>query len=87
MIDIGFRNYIDEIRVTSVMEYNNSRARWFIREAIASNRLINCTQGKKAQSVIVLDTCHIVLSSLKYLSIKNKLKELREFNRNELLKN
>ena len=73
MVDVGFKNYIDETKVVSVLTPNTSKARWLIKEAVSGRRLINCTQGKKACSLIILNTYHIVLSSLKCNSVLKRL--------------
>ncbi len=76
MTDIGFKNYIDESRILTIIGNNTSRAKWLVREALSSGRLINCTQGKKAGCVIILNTGHIVLSSLKISAVKIRIQSV-----------
>ena len=73
MIDIGFKNYIDPTRIHLIMPADTARARWFRREAVESRALIDCTQGRKTNSVILLTTNHLILSSLKYKSLQKRI--------------
>ena len=73
MIDVGFKNFIDPKRVKLTIPNNSSRARWLIKESIAARKLINCTNGKKTESLIILNTGHLVLSSLKKSSLEKKI--------------
>ncbi len=72
-IDIGFKNFIDESKIYCMIKPNTSKAKWLIKDALVSNKLINCTQGKKTSSIIILNTFHIVLSCLKDSSIKRRM--------------
>ena len=74
MLDIGFKNYIDSKRIVAVFPTNSSKSKWLIKEAILSRKLINCTHGKKASSILILNTDHLVLSPLKHSSILKRLK-------------
>lgn len=84
MIDVGFKNYIDEKKIVSILEPNSSKAKWLIKDAISGRRFINCTQGKKASSLILLDTYHVILSSLKCNSIKKRVNVI-DINKKELM--
>ncbi|HNZ26487.1 MAG TPA: DUF370 domain-containing protein [Spirochaetota bacterium] len=72
MIDVGYKNFIDETRIEEITDLTTSKAKWARKEAIACNYLIDCTQGRKTNSVIVLKTGHVVLSSLKTSSIARR---------------
>ena len=78
MIDVGFKNFIDSDRILFITTPSSSKVRWLVKDAIAGRRLINCTQGKKVSSIIILNTDHIVLSSMKCLNLKNKLEEIKK---------
>lgn len=78
MLDVGFKNYVDKDRVLFVLPPNTTKAKRIIKEALLSRKLINCTGGRKVNSILVLKTYHIVLSPLKCSSIKNKLNLINE---------
>lgn len=72
MVDIGFKNFIDEKRVINILTPDTTRAKFFIREAVEGNSLIDGTQGRKTNSIIILKTGHIVLSNISFTAIKKK---------------
>jgi extracellular matrix regulatory protein A len=74
MIDLGYKNFIDEKLIVDTLTPDSSRARWLRKEAIAGRSLIDCTQGRKTNSLIVLKTGHIALSSLKHSSLERRIK-------------
>jgi extracellular matrix regulatory protein A len=74
MIDVGYKNFIDEIRINEMVKPDCSHARWLRKEAIAGRMLIDCTQGRKTNSVIRMKSGHIILSSLRYTSLLRRLK-------------
>ena len=74
MIDVGYKNFIDEIQIDEMIKPECSRARWLRKEAITGRMLIDCTQGRKTNSIIKMRTGHIVLSSLRYSSLLRRLK-------------
>lgn len=80
MIDVGFKNYILIDKIDYILKPGSSKVKWLIRESYASNRLINCTQGKKVCSIIILSTNHVVLSCLKYSSLIKRLKTNEKIN-------
>ena len=77
MLDVGFKNYVDENRVVAIIPSNSSHARWLIKEAIAGRKLINCTHGKKTYSILILNTYHLVLTSLKCTSLSKRLNQVK----------
>lgn len=77
MLDVGFKNYVDKDRILFVIPPNTSKAKRIIKEALLSRKLINCTNGRKVNSILVLNTYHMVLSPLKCSSIKNKLDSIK----------
>jgi extracellular matrix regulatory protein A len=74
MIDVGYKNFIDEKEIREMIKPDSSRARWLRKEAIAGRNLIDCTQGRKTNSIIILKTGHLALSSLKYSSLLRRIK-------------
>ena len=78
MLDVGFKNFIDKDRIILIMPPNSSKAKRIIKEALLSRKLINCTNGRKAGSLLVLNTYHLILSPLKSSSINKKLETIKE---------
>lgn len=84
MLDIGYKNYIDPDQIDTVIDPYSSRAKWLKKEAVEGQTLINCTQGRKTNTLIILKTGHLVLSSLKYNSLIRRIKATRTDIKTEL---
>ncbi|MGN0173228.1 MAG: DUF370 domain-containing protein [Acutalibacteraceae bacterium] len=65
LINIGFGNLINSDRIIAVLSPDSAPAKRIIAEAKKSKRLIDASQGRKTESVIITDSDHIVLSYLK----------------------
>lgn len=79
MINIGFGNSVVASRILAVVNPKSSPIKKLKDEARENNRLIDATEGRRTRSIIILDTCHVVLSSvqpetisLRYFSHKSE---------------
>ncbi len=73
MIDIGYKNYIDERRIQKILNANSTHAAWLRKEALSGNMLIDCTQGRKTNTIIIMGSGHLILSSLKGSAILRRM--------------
>ncbi len=64
LIDIGFGNRLVAERIISVVHPASSPVKAMIGLAREQGVLIDATQGRKTESVIVTDSNHVVLSYL-----------------------
>lgn len=64
LINIGFGNLINSDKILTVLSPDSAPAKRIIADAKKSKRLIDATQGRKTESVIITDSDHIVLSYL-----------------------
>ncbi len=78
MLDIGYRNFIDENRIRDIYPAGSSHTAWLRKEASAGAMLIDCTQGRKTNSLIVMYSGHLVLSHLQADSIIRRIQNLTE---------
>jgi regulator of extracellular matrix RemA (YlzA/DUF370 family) len=62
LIDIGFGNRLVAERILSVVQPNSLPIKNMIALAREQGLLVDATQGRKTQSVIVTDSSHVVLS-------------------------
>lgn len=81
MLDIGYKNFINEKKIKKVMKFEKTKTKWIRKEAIAGNTLVDCTHGRKTRSLIVMKSGHVILSSLKPTSIVKRLKGLKSENK------
>ncbi|MCL2754811.1 MAG: DUF370 domain-containing protein [Oscillospiraceae bacterium] len=70
-IDIGYGNVINSARTVAVLAAADAApVRRTIAAAREKNLLVDATCGKKAKSVYVMDSGHIVLSSKEIKAVK-----------------
>lgn len=64
LINIGYGNVVNSSKVVAVISAESAPAKRMITQAKDDLVAVDATQGKKTKSVIVMDSGHIVLSSL-----------------------
>ena len=64
LIQIGFGNFVTDERVVAVVSPDSAPIKRMIQEARDNTVLVDATYGRKTQTVIVMDSGHIVLSAL-----------------------
>ena len=75
LINIGFGSMIAANRVLAVLEPDSAPIKRIIQEARDRGMLIDASYGRKTQSVILMDTDHVILSALTTEIIVTKWKE------------
>lgn len=64
LVNIGFGNYILTSRVIAILNPASSPMRRLREDAKVESRLVDVTHGRKTRSILVLDSNHVVLSSI-----------------------
>ena len=64
MINIGFGNSVVAGRVLVVANPKSSPMKKIKEEAKQQKKLIDVTEGRRTRSIIILDTNHVILSSV-----------------------
>lgn len=64
LINIGFGSMIAATRMLAVLEPDSAPIKRVVQEAKERGMLIDASYGRKTQSVILMDTDHVILSSL-----------------------
>ena len=76
LIPIGHRNFVESANVLMILRPDSAPAKRLRRSAAESGTLVNATNGRTVNSLIVLDTSHIVLSSLTVKTLKSRFMRL-----------
>ena len=63
-ISIGFGSFLAANRVLTIVAPDSAPIKRMVQEARDHNMLIDASYGHKTQSVIVMDTDHVILSAL-----------------------
>jgi extracellular matrix regulatory protein A len=64
MINVGFGNSVVASRILAVVNPKSAPIKKLKDEAKENNRLIDVTEGRRTRSIIILDSSHVILSSV-----------------------
>ena len=64
LINIGFGNLVSSLKVVAVVSPESAPIKRLVQEARDSGRAIDATYGRKTRAVVIMDSGHIILSSL-----------------------
>ena len=64
LINIGFGNMVAAGRLLAVVSPDSAPVKRFIQEARDRQMLIDASFGRKTQSVLLMDTDHVILSAI-----------------------
>ncbi len=82
-INIGYGNMIASERIVTIVSPESAPIKRMIQEARDEGRAIDATYGRKTRAVIVMDSGHIILSSLITETLAARLNESGGSNNNE----
>ncbi|MBQ8765958.1 MAG: DUF370 domain-containing protein [Clostridia bacterium] len=72
LVNIGFGNAVNSDRIIAVISTDSAPAKRIIAQAKEKNMLIDATQGRKTQAILIMDSDHIVSTYLKAETILNR---------------
>ena len=64
LINIGYGNMVSAERIVTVVSPESAPIKRLVQEARDDGRAIDATYGRKTRAVLVMDSGHIILSSL-----------------------
>lgn len=78
LVNIGFGNALKVNRILAVVNPGSSPIRKMKEEARKEHKLIDVTEGRRTRAIIILDTGHLVLSSVQPETISQRFAALAE---------
>ncbi len=72
LINVGFGNAVNSDRVIAIISNDSAPAKRIISQAKEKNMLIDATQGRKTQAILIMDSDHVVSTYLKAETILNR---------------
>ena len=63
MVNVGFGNVVNTDKIIAVIAADSAPLKRMIQKAREENRVIDATQGRKTQSILISDSNHIILSA------------------------
>jgi len=76
-LNVGFDNAVAVERVIAVVAADPAPIKRLREEASRRQKLVDATNGRRTRTVIVMDSDHVVLSSLQPETVAQRLAELR----------
>ena len=73
LVHVGFGNVVAVNRVIALLSINQQPVKRLIREAREKERLIDATHGRKAKTVILFETGHMMLAAVTAETIAHRL--------------
>ncbi|MCD8211451.1 MAG: DUF370 domain-containing protein [Oscillospiraceae bacterium] len=75
LVNIGFGNLISAQRLVAAVAPDSAPIKRIIQEARERGLLIDASFGRKTRTVLIMDSDHVVLSSLTPAAIETRLRE------------
>jgi len=64
LVNIGYGNMVSTERIITIVSSESAPIKRLIQEARDEGRAIDATYGRKTRAVIIMDSGHVILSSL-----------------------
>ena len=72
LVNIGFGNFVNSNRVVAILSPNSAPLKRIKEEAKNSKKLIDATHGRRTRAIIIIDSNHVILSSIQSDTITNR---------------
>ena len=72
LINIGYGNMVSANRIITIVSPESAPIKRIIQEARDSGVLIDATYGRRTRAVIIMDSGHVVLSSIQPETVANR---------------
>ncbi len=77
LVNVGFGNTVMADRIIAVVNSGSSPARKLKELAKDGERLLDVTEGRRTRSILVMDSNHVILSSIQPDTISQRLATLQ----------
>ncbi|WP_163338038.1 DUF370 domain-containing protein [Desulfopila sp. IMCC35008] len=85
LLNVGFGNTVMVERIIAVVNTGSSPARKLRELAKKEGKLVDVTEGRRTRSILVMDSNHVVLSSVQADTINQRMQALQpEYHLTEL---
>lgn len=72
LINIGFGSMLSARRILAILSPDSAPIKRVVQEAKERGMLIDASYGRKTQSVILMDTDHVILSALEAQALSER---------------
>ncbi|WP_319586733.1 DUF370 domain-containing protein [uncultured Desulfobulbus sp.] len=82
LVNIGFGNAVKVNRILAIVNPGSSPIRKLKDDARIEKKLIDVTEGRRTRAILILDSGHLILSSVQPETINQRLLALDQEQRN-----
>ena len=75
LINIGFGNMVSASKLVAIVSPESAPIKRIIQDARDKGVLIDATYGRRTRAVIVMDSDHVILSSIQPETVANRVLE------------
>lgn len=79
LLSIGFGNALSQERIISILTPDSAPVKRLVHIAKESGNLIDATCGRKTQSVIIMDSDHVITSAMSAEVLAGKINSINHF--------
>jgi len=73
LVNIGFGNFLSSERIIAIVSPESAPIKRNIQEARDRGSLIDATYGRRTRAVVIMDSGHIILSSVQPETVAHRL--------------
>lgn len=73
LINIGFGNIVSANRIISIVSPESAPIKRMVQEAKDSKMAVDATYGRRTRAVIIMDSGHVILSSVQPETVAGRL--------------
>ena len=63
-INVGYNNMVSAEKIVALVSFDSAPSKRLVQDSKDSGRAIDCTGGKKTKSVVIMNSGHVILSSV-----------------------
>lgn len=78
LINIGFGNMVSASRLVAIVSPESAPIKRIIQDAKERGTLIDATYGRRTRAVLVMDSEHVILSSVQPETVANRMGDSQE---------
>ena len=78
LIDIGHGNFISDAHFIALISPDSAPSKRLVQNARDQMILIDASHGKKTRSIIIMDSGHVILSSLEVEKVQLSFRDTEE---------
>lgn len=73
LVNIGFGNFLSAERIIAIVSPESAPIKRNVQEARERGSLIDATYGRRTRAVVIMDSGHIILSSVQPETVAHRL--------------